>query len=135
MTRINIAVDDYFPCIPIQIISTCCAPFTLGLSLLIPFLCITDAKHELQQQIDYANRVHFNMNGLHMQLVVKCLRTSWLEIIPLNSYRVKGNKAINSYDNDVVVICNENDEQFADALRSQLETFTNDTGEVISSHS
>lgn len=57
----------------------CLAIFTFGLSLMIPNLCIADAKQALIKAIARQNRLKLNEKGLQM-IYSQGIMTSWLEI-------------------------------------------------------
>ena len=56
------------------------APFTFGISFLLPNLCVADAKNALIQAIARNNRLKLNDKGLEMRYV-QAWGTSWIEII------------------------------------------------------
>lgn len=80
MAEINNVVQNYWPCTCARFCGYWCCPFTLGLSFLVPFLCISDAESALQRQLDHFNRTEFKEKGLRFKLVKQC-STSWLELM------------------------------------------------------
>jgi len=78
MESINDALFNYFPC-PMCLFCgyLLCIP-TLGLSLLMPNVCIRDADAEVRRQIEKANKKKLNDRGMELALRKKC-GTSWLE--------------------------------------------------------
>ena len=75
---INDALFSYFPC-PMCLFCgyLLCIP-TLGLSLLMPNVCIKEANTEVEKQIEKANKKKLNTIGLELVLRKQC-STSWLE--------------------------------------------------------
>ena len=81
---LNNTVHSYWPCAISIWLGYILAPFTLGLSFLIPNLCISDAKAELLKVIDRQNRVKLSDKGLKLRYVQGC-STSWLELSIIKS--------------------------------------------------
>ena len=78
MESINDALFNYFPCPMCLFCGYFLAIPTLGLSLLMPNVCIRDAEAEVRRQIEKANKKKLNDRGMELALRKKC-GTSWLE--------------------------------------------------------
>jgi hypothetical protein len=75
------AIQSYWPCSACYIFGCLCAPLTLGLSLCVPNMCITEAERagvrSLQQFC--LRRQHYDRQ-LQIRLVKSWKCTSWLEL-------------------------------------------------------
>ena len=79
MRTINETLLRYWPCACTIWLGYLLAPFTLGLSFLLPNLCIKDAKGALLTAIARQNRIKLGDRGLTMSYRQGYL-SSWLEI-------------------------------------------------------
>ena len=64
MTNVNDTLKAFWPCACTIWTGYLLSPFTLGLSFLLPNLCISDAKKNLIATIDRQNRLKFHEKGL-----------------------------------------------------------------------
>lgn len=78
MSHVNEKLATYWPCLPALTIGYGCCLCTLGLSLLVPWICIGDAEEALQRAISGVNEQFLNDRGLKMELVKKCC-VSWVK--------------------------------------------------------
>ena len=69
MGHLNDTVNQYWPCAISIWLGYLLAPFTLGLSFLIPNICIKDAKVNLVAAIERQNRLKLKQKGLRMKYV------------------------------------------------------------------
>lgn len=76
---LNDELFSYWPCYTCFFCGYFCCPCTLGLSLLCPNLCITQAKSKLLQKIQSMNALHLSPKGLRLVYRQGC-STSWLEL-------------------------------------------------------
>ena len=67
--HLNDTVNQYWPCAISIWLGYLLAPFTLGLSFLIPNICIKDAKVNLVAAIERQNRLKLKQKGLRMKYV------------------------------------------------------------------
>lgn len=65
-----------------------CCPFTLGLSLLCPHVCFSEAENALLRRLNEANNNYFDKHGLEIVLVKNCF-SSWLEIREPESHSIE----------------------------------------------
>jgi len=80
MERINTVLVDYFPCLLSQNIAYGCCLCTAGISLLCPFVCMSEVKMMLLEELRAANdRPEFYDAGVSWHLVTKAT-TSWIEV-------------------------------------------------------
>lgn len=77
--NINDMLFTYFPCLLCWTLGYLCCPFTLGISLCCPLICIRDAEEELRTMIYSLNRKKLEPMGMTMSLQKQC-GTSWIEI-------------------------------------------------------
>ncbi len=84
MEQINDTLFVYFPCTLCWGFGYLCCPFTLGLSLCCPAICVSDAQKHVKQVIARINRVKLQPLGIKMSLKKGCM-TSWLEIALLRT--------------------------------------------------
>ena len=68
MESINDTLFNYFPCPLCWGFGYLCCPFTLGLSLCCPAICVGDAKSNLKAVIAKINRVKFKKLNLTLTL-------------------------------------------------------------------
>lgn len=78
MERINDMLINYFPCPLSWYCGYVCCIFTLGLSLLCPFICIRDAEEQVRDFIARVNNRKLKEKNMKLVLRKKC-GTSWLE--------------------------------------------------------
>ena len=78
MERINDMLINYFPCPLSWWCGYICCLFTLGLSLLCPYICISDAEEQVDQLIRRINSKKLKQKQMKLVLRKKCM-TSWLE--------------------------------------------------------
>lgn len=83
MDSINNALFSYFPCPMCLFCGYFLALPTLGLSLLMPNVCIRDAETEVRKQIERANTRKLKQKNMELVLRKKC-STSWLEFRKLS---------------------------------------------------
>ena len=79
LAAFNETVGKMWPCPLSMALGYIFAPFTLGLSLFLPNICVADAEKALQAQIDYYNMYRLKEKGLEVKLRKGCF-TSWIEI-------------------------------------------------------
>ena len=79
MEQINDMLFTYFPCAMCWGFGYLCCPFTLGLSLCCPAICVRDAEQNLRDMITRMNRQKLNKIGLSLSLQKHC-GTSWLQV-------------------------------------------------------
>ena len=79
MRMMNETLHRYWPCVYTIWLGYLLAPFTLGLSLLLPNLCIADAKKGLITAVTRQNRIKLSDRGLKLSYRQGCM-TSWLEM-------------------------------------------------------
>ncbi len=79
VNNINDTLRAYWPCNATIWIGYLLAPFTLGLSFLLPNLCISDAKIGLIKVIERQNRIKLHDRCLNLSYV-QGWSTSWLEL-------------------------------------------------------
>lgn len=77
--HLNDTLKAYWPCNCTIYTGYILAPFTFGLSFMLPNLCIADAKDNLVKAIARQNRLKLNEKGLHM-VFVQGWFTSWIEL-------------------------------------------------------
>ena len=89
INQFNDTLRAYWPCSFSIYAGYLLAPFTLGLSFMLPNLCIADAKEALIKAIERQNRVKLNDLGLKLTYI-QGFSTSWLEltIIPGSNQKV-----------------------------------------------
>ena len=84
MNDINETLINYWPCYCARTFGYLCCLCTLGVSLLMPNICIKDAETTVLRQIDQNNNTILKEKGIKLSLVKKC-STSWLEFRILNN--------------------------------------------------
>lgn len=72
MKYLNRKVRQFWPCCFAYYCGYWCAPISLGLSLLIPKICINEAETILKKEITKINNVILGNSKLEMRLVKKC---------------------------------------------------------------
>eukprot|EP00354_Favella_ehrenbergii_P007443 CAMPEP_0170469304 /NCGR_PEP_ID=MMETSP0123-20130129/12174_1 /TAXON_ID=182087 /ORGANISM="Favella ehrenbergii, Strain Fehren 1" /LENGTH=143 /DNA_ID=CAMNT_0010736119 /DNA_START=9 /DNA_END=440 /DNA_ORIENTATION=+ len=77
--KLNDQLSSMFPCNLCWVLGYVLCPFSLGLSLLIPYQCIKDAEESLLHRINRNNRKLLLSRGVEMVLV-KRRGTSWIEL-------------------------------------------------------
>ena len=78
MEQINDILMNYFPCPLAWCFGYLCCPFTLGLSLLCPAVCVNDAEEELRTLVARWNRKKLADKNITLVFQKRC-GTSWLE--------------------------------------------------------
>lgn len=76
---LNVTLTQFWPCDLVIYIGYILAPFCFGLSLLLPNLCIADAKKALMGTIEKTNKIKLAQKGLKLTYHQSC-STSWLEL-------------------------------------------------------
>ena len=76
---LNVTLIQFWPCDLVIYIGYILAPFCFGLSLLLPNLCIADAKKGLMGTIERTNKTKLDQKGLKLTYHQSC-STSWLEL-------------------------------------------------------
>ena len=79
IVEINETLINYWPCTCARVCGYLCCLCSLGLSFLLPNLCIKDAEIALDRQMDHYNQSILKDRGLEIRLIKKC-STSWLEM-------------------------------------------------------
>ena len=114
MHIINDTVNQCWPCGCSIWTGYVLAPFTLGMSFLIPNMCIKDAKQNLIYAVERQNRIKLKDKGLRLRFV-QGWGTSWLEIYIISKKLV--DKAVQEYKKDVLDPENIPSEQQADPVK------------------
>ena len=68
MEKINEMLFTYFPCLLCWTLGYLCCPFTFGLSLCGPAICVRDAEESLRDMIAHMNRKKLNKMKVHLSL-------------------------------------------------------------------
>ena len=76
---LNETLINYWPCFCARAMGYFCCLCTMGLSFLMPNICISDAEETYTKQLEQYNNSLFNPRGLDVKLRKKC-STSWLEV-------------------------------------------------------
>ena len=76
---INENLSHLWPCPLSLYIGYILCPLTLGLSFLLPNICIAEAEKAAVAQLDYYNEYRFVNRGLHVKLR-KVMMSSWIEL-------------------------------------------------------
>lgn len=79
INRINDDLYQFWPCPTCFAVGYCCVLCTLGLSFLCPYICISDAKKHLLENIERMNKNIFSPRGLELSYQQLCC-TSFLQI-------------------------------------------------------
>ena len=79
MKIVNTTLHTYWPCNCVIWFGYLLAPFTLGLSFLLPNLCVSDGKSGLISAIERQNRIKLREKGLVLTYV-QGWSMSWLEL-------------------------------------------------------
>jgi hypothetical protein len=109
VNNINDTLRAYWPCTATILIGYLLAPFTFGLSFLLPNLCISDAKTALIKVIERQNRIKLHDRCLHLSYV-QGFSTAWLELSvrhePSESRCEQHNakKAPDNHENEIIQI-------------------------------
>jgi hypothetical protein len=69
INNLNETLKGFWPCNCVMYTGYILAPFTLGLSFMIPNLCISDAKEAFIKAIARTNRLKLSEKGLKMRYV------------------------------------------------------------------
>lgn len=77
MARLNDALSSFWPCLPAFLMGYGCCLCTGGLSLLIPWICISEAEDSAKTLLKEANEHYFFDKNLEIRLVKKCC-VSWV---------------------------------------------------------
>lgn len=72
MEQLNIKTTQYWPCLFAYCLGYICAPCTLGLSFLIPRLCVAEAESVLMSEIRKINQDILSPFKLEMRLEKGC---------------------------------------------------------------
>ena len=72
MEHLNFKLKMYWPCCFAYYCGYFCIPITLGLSLLLPRVCVSEAEAVLLREIAKLNRDVLGNSKLQMRLVKKC---------------------------------------------------------------
>ena len=81
MRNLNDTLRGYWPCNTILLLGYLLWPITLGLSLLLPNLCIREAKGSLLLEVERQNRISLKNKGLRLSYHDGVLwTTSWLAL-------------------------------------------------------
>ena len=75
----NEEVGSMFPCPLCFCYGYCCCLCTLGLSFVLPYVCMNDAKERARETLNKLNRDIFHKHGLRIELEYGC-STSWLAV-------------------------------------------------------
>ena len=76
---INENIGRLWPCPMSMYIGYILCPLTLGLSFLLPNICVAEAEKAMVVQLDYYNEYRFVNRGLKIKLVKFCM-SSWIEL-------------------------------------------------------
>ena len=88
LNHLNTIVARFWPCAMLMWIGYLLAPLTFGLSLMLPAICMRDAKEALTAAIARENRNKLHEKGL--ELTYKQFgSTSWMELAVLSSDRME----------------------------------------------
>ena len=79
ISSVNLTLRTYWPCDFAICLGYILAPFSFGLSLMLPNLCIRDAKEALMDTVRRMNALKLKERGLKMTYRQRC-STSWLEV-------------------------------------------------------
>ena len=79
LKTINLTMNTYWPCSCTIWFGYLLAPFTFGISFLLPNLCISDAKIGLIATIERQNRIKLREKGLVLRYV-QGWSMAWLEL-------------------------------------------------------
>ena len=88
MTHLNNVVSTFWPCPCSIVFGYLFSPFTLGLSFLLPNLCMHDAREALLKAIYYQNNVILNKKGLELEYK-SSWSTSWMELRVLSEEEMR----------------------------------------------
>ena len=72
MDQLNIKTNQYWPCLFAFWCGHLCSPCTLGLSLLIPNLCVSESENVLRREIKKINQDILGPVKLEMRLEKSC---------------------------------------------------------------
>ena len=86
MGNLNSMISRFWPCPCSFWCGYLLAPFSLGLSFLIPNMCMKDAKEALEKAIIRENTIRLNAKGLELRYRQFC-STSWIELEILTDSR------------------------------------------------
>ena len=70
MSNINDTLYAMFPCPLCFCFGYCCCPCTLGLSFLLPYVCVRDAEREMRDLLHKINLQILHERKLHLDLVI-----------------------------------------------------------------
>ena len=104
MERLNDILINYFPCPLCWYCGYFCCLFTVGLSLLCPLICISDAETQMRQFISNVNRNKLRAKNMRLVLRKKC-GTSWLEWHLPADIREEGEKEGGAKVRDTALLC------------------------------
>ena len=77
---LNMTLKQFWPCDIAIYIGYILAPFCFGVSLMLPYLCIKDAKKSLLECTQRMNSLKFKDKGLRLIYRQSC-STSWFEVM------------------------------------------------------
>lgn len=101
MMSLNLALAQFWPCEVAVLIGYVLAPFCFGISLLLPNLCIKDAKIGLIKAIERMNALKLNDKGLQITYCSGWC-TSWLELTVIRPIEVNAvNEQRGIYTEDI----------------------------------
>ena len=86
ITYLNQAINRWWPCPCSLVFGYFLSPFTLGLSLLLPNMCMSDAKIALEKAIEKENEKSLYDKGLELEYK-QAWSTSWLELSVMSEER------------------------------------------------
>ena len=96
---VNTTLLTYWPCNCTIWFGYLLAPFTLGLSFLLPNLCISEGKSGLISAIERQNRIKLRAKGLVLEYV-QGWSMSWLELSVIGQNNAKGEKSGTAKEKD-----------------------------------
>lgn len=94
INELNATILTHWPCRCALLIGYICCIFTIGLSFLIPYLCIKDSEGMLLKQIKQYNNYLFLEKGFIIKLKKRCCFISWLEIKILENAKKQNNSLL-----------------------------------------
>lgn len=72
MDQLNYKTAQYWPCLFAYYCGYICAPFTIGLSLCLPNICVSEAEKVLRNEIKKINHDILSNKKLEMRLIKHC---------------------------------------------------------------
>ena len=95
--EINVLVEYYWPCKASIIVGIIASVLTLGLSLLLPLICLKEAEYNLKEYLS-----ELNIKWLKRKLEIRFVKgwiISWLEINIINDLEKFEDSALNGLNN------------------------------------